>query len=92
MKRVMLAVLVFGVSSCAVENTGVSISTSTDDVDAPFTSSEAASSVLERDATPSTAPCLANCDFPVACHFDGGHEIAGTCDNPKEICCDYEPR
>lgn len=83
MKRVVLAVLMFGFASCTVEGAPITSAPATDD-SVEVVASEAATSSTERDAEPNT--CNVGCSTPAQCRASGGIS-GGPCNIPGLFCC-----
>jgi len=90
MKSIAMAVLMFGITSCAVETAPVSTSTADDDsaqtTDTTSTSSEAA----DLEASPLAVQCIdGTCESLGLCRATGGH-VVGPCPPGGIVCCVLE--
>lgn len=82
MKRVVMAILMFGIASCAVEAGPVSSPAPSDD---PAT--ETTSSALEGAVAPRAVDCTDGvCESPSQCTADGGVST-GACVFRGTVCC-----
>jgi hypothetical protein len=91
MKRVVMAVLMFGIASCAVEAGPATTSTSADEETTKPTSSELTSSPLDHEVAPRGIDCgsvpNALCETVAQCRVGGGLS-KGACIVPAgTICC-----
>ncbi|HEX3760612.1 MAG TPA: hypothetical protein VHW23_17980 [Kofleriaceae bacterium] len=83
MKQVVMSIVMFAITSCAVESAPVSTSTTTDDE----------SSQADRDANvdPHASVCeppFGVCETLALCSANGGH-VAGVCTGGQGICCHF---
>jgi hypothetical protein len=91
MKRVVIAVLMFGIASCAVETAPASKAMTVDDEAMQSTSSELTSSPFDPELAPRGINCdsvpNALCETVAQCRVGGGLSV-GACRVPAgTLCC-----
>lgn len=84
MKQVLMSILMFAITSCAVESAPVSTTTTTDDESSQTsTSTDDESPQADR-----CDPSFGQCETATLCQANGG-KVEGVCTNNQGICCHF---